>query len=108
VERRSPVRWIDRTDTPLLILQGGADSRVPPALTLALAGKLEAAHLLYELHIYAGDDHVVSRNRDDRIARTIAWFKARPRPTIADAMRRSLSLDPNNRNAAEKLDALTR
>jgi dipeptidyl aminopeptidase/acylaminoacyl peptidase len=57
-------------------MHGGADAGLDPAQTLALAQALQRAKLPYELHIYAGDNHVLSKNREDRDRRVAAWFRA--------------------------------
>jgi dipeptidyl aminopeptidase/acylaminoacyl peptidase len=73
--KRSALAWADRLRTPLLLMHGGADRSVDPAQTLDLALALQRATLAYELHVYAGDDHVLSGNRDDRDRRVAAWFR---------------------------------
>jgi dipeptidyl aminopeptidase/acylaminoacyl peptidase len=73
--RRSALAWADRLRTPLLLMHGGADSGLDPAQTLALAQALHRAKLPYELHVYAGDNHVLARNRVDRDRRVAEWFR---------------------------------
>jgi dipeptidyl aminopeptidase/acylaminoacyl peptidase len=75
VTRRSAIRWSERLETPVLIMQGGADRSVDPAQSLALAQELQKRGREYELVIYAGDNHVLARNHEDRDARTIRWFR---------------------------------
>ncbi len=75
MEERSAVRWADKLTVPLLIFQGGADPAVSPTQALGLAHKLEEAGNLYELVVYARDDHFVTRNSEDRLRRTLDWFK---------------------------------
>lgn len=72
---RSAVQWADRIEAPLLILQGGADWRVDPAQSLALAQALQRAGKTYELIVYAGDDHGLTLNRDDSNRRIVEWFR---------------------------------
>jgi dienelactone hydrolase len=72
---RSPVLWANQLNAPLLILNGGADVAVRPTQAMALALKLEELQKPYELVIYAGDDHEISTYREDRLRKTIDWFK---------------------------------
>jgi dipeptidyl aminopeptidase/acylaminoacyl peptidase len=72
---RSAVHWPETLGVPLLIMHGGADWSVNPSQSLTIAQKLQSLGKTYELVIYAGDGHILSRNRQDRDRRTIAWFK---------------------------------
>ena len=87
---RSPVLWADKINVPLLILQGGADLAVPPRYAWALAQKLDEAGNLYELIVYARDDHAVNRNAEDRLRRTIDWFKNVRKMSIAQPIGRTI------------------
>jgi dipeptidyl aminopeptidase/acylaminoacyl peptidase len=73
--RRSALRWAERLGAPLLLLHGGADGDVDPALTLRLAERLQRLGREYELHVYAGDGHALKRNRADRDERVADWFR---------------------------------
>lgn len=84
---RSAVRWADKINVPVLILQGGADPAVSPLQAIALAQKLEEAGNLYELVVYARDDHPITANAEDRIRRTIDWFKNVRVPSISQPLR---------------------
>ncbi|HWS85860.1 MAG TPA: prolyl oligopeptidase family serine peptidase [Pyrinomonadaceae bacterium] len=90
MEERSAVRWADRLNVPLLILHGGADPAVSPNHALALAKKMEETGNLYELVVYARDDHFVTRNFDDRLRRTVEWFKHPPVNSISSPLRRTI------------------
>jgi dipeptidyl aminopeptidase/acylaminoacyl peptidase len=73
---RSAIQWPEKIQVPLLILQGGADWRVDAGgNALALAQKLQALGKTYELIVYAGDDHGLSRNAADADRRVMGWFK---------------------------------
>jgi dienelactone hydrolase len=85
---RSAVLWADEINIPLLILQGGADAGVPPMQAMTLAQKLEERGKLYELVIYAKDEHPIFRNMEDRLNRTIDWFKNVRRISIAQPLAR--------------------
>ncbi|MDT4898272.1 MAG: hypothetical protein QOH25_3349 [Acidobacteriota bacterium] len=75
VKNRSAILWADKINIPLLIMSGGADPGVTPSSVMTFAQKLEEQGKLYELVIYAKDDHAVSQNAEDRLQRTIDWFK---------------------------------
>lgn len=90
MEERSAVRWADKLIVPLLIFQGGADPAVSPTQALGLARKLEEAGNLYELVIYARDDHFVTRNHEDRLRRAIDWFKNPRVNSINSPLRRTI------------------
>jgi dienelactone hydrolase len=75
VKNRSAILWVDKINVPLLIMQGGADPGVSPSKVMTFAQKLDEQNKLYELIIYAKDDHPVSQNEEDRLRRTVDWFK---------------------------------
>lgn len=75
VRNRSAILWAEQINVPLLIISGGADRGVTPPKVMAFAQKLDELGKLYELVIYAKDDHPVSLNAEDRLRRTIDWFK---------------------------------
>ena len=87
---RSPILWADKIAMPLLIIQGGADQGVAPRQAWKLAERLGELSALYELIIYARDDHEVSRNAEDRLRRTIDWFKNVRRLSIAQPLARTI------------------
>ncbi|HEX8139187.1 MAG TPA: prolyl oligopeptidase family serine peptidase [Pyrinomonadaceae bacterium] len=91
IESRSAVRWAERITAPLLIFQGGADPAVSPLHAIELARKMEEAGNLYELAIYARDDHFVTRNTEERLRRTVDWFKQARRPSISSPLRRTIT-----------------
>jgi dipeptidyl aminopeptidase/acylaminoacyl peptidase len=72
---RSVIRWAERITAPLLIMPGGADQGVNPTHSLNLALQLQRLGRKYELVIYADDDHILSRNQEDRDGRAISWFR---------------------------------
>jgi dienelactone hydrolase len=91
IERRSAVRWADRITAPLLIFQGGADPAVSPTQALELARRMEEAGNLYELAIYARDDHFVTLNSEERLRRTVEWFKQARNLSITWPLRRTIT-----------------
>jgi dipeptidyl aminopeptidase/acylaminoacyl peptidase len=76
---RSAVYWTEKLDTPLLLLHGGADWRVSPRQSLALATRLQEMDKPYQIFIYAGDDHALSLHRDERDRQIIDWFRSHMR-----------------------------
>lgn len=72
---RRVLDFADRLNAPVLILHGGADWRVDPQQALALAQRLQTLRRPYELLVYAGDDHGLSRNSDDCWRRSVGWFR---------------------------------
>ncbi|HEY0376221.1 MAG TPA: prolyl oligopeptidase family serine peptidase [Pyrinomonadaceae bacterium] len=87
---RSAILWADKIEVPLLIMQGGADTAVPPAQALNLAQKLEEQGKTYELVVYARDSHGVFLNAEDRLRRTVDWFKHVRAIPIAHAIGRTV------------------
>jgi dienelactone hydrolase len=86
LQNRSAILWANQLNVPLLIVQGGADSAVSPREAMALAQKMEEAGKLYELVIYAKDNHPVLINSEDRLRRTIDWFKNPRTISVAQAI----------------------
>ncbi len=75
----SPVFVLDRVDTPLLIIEGGAESTVPPheaaeGLSICAGGEKEVEYALY-----GGENHGEIgwrfANQQDHLERTIQWFQ---------------------------------
>lgn len=75
IQQRSATNWPELLNSPLLIMHGGKDSDVNPEQSLRLAQQLQKLGRVYELIIYANDNHLVTENREDRIRRTVGWFK---------------------------------
>jgi dipeptidyl aminopeptidase/acylaminoacyl peptidase len=73
---RSALRWPERISAPLLLMHGGADPQVSPAHTLNLALRLQELHKEYAVVIFAGDSHILTKNRIDRDAQAARWFKS--------------------------------
>jgi len=59
----------------VLIFAGALDPAFPPRQPLMLAEKLAEADKLFELILYANDDHPVSRHSEERLQKTIEWFQ---------------------------------
>lgn len=74
----SPVFYLDRVETPLLILHGGADTTVAPFLADELFVMLRRLGKQVAYAKYVGEDHVPSswspENQADLGDRVIDWF----------------------------------
>lgn len=77
---RSPIYWVDRAQTPLLILHGAEDTRVHPAQSLELHRHLVVRRpdLPVRLILYPDEGHgnVRSASRYDYSLRMMGWFEA--------------------------------
>lgn len=73
--RRSAVLWPEKFNVPIFLMHGGSDRSVDPQQTLNLATQLQKIGKTYELIIYSGDNHSLSRNQQDRDQRVMAWFR---------------------------------
>jgi dienelactone hydrolase len=87
---RSPVLWADKIGVPLLIIHGGADLALAPQAARDLAAKMDEFSNLYELIIYARDDHAVNANAEDRLRRTIDWFTNVRKMSVVQPIARTL------------------
>lgn len=76
-QTRSAIFWTEQLNTPLLIMHGGRDKSVNTEQSLALAQRLQKQGKVYELIVYAEDNHYLSRNQEDRDRRAISWFRRR-------------------------------
>ncbi len=54
---RSPVTHAANTQGPMLVLQGDADRRVPPAQSEAMVAALKKAEKTVDYHVYPGEGH---------------------------------------------------
>jgi dipeptidyl aminopeptidase/acylaminoacyl peptidase len=78
--RRSPIYYVDRARTPLLIAHGAQDTRVHPGQSLELHRHLVVRRpdVPVRLIFYPGEGHgnVRSASRLDYTIRTLEWFDA--------------------------------
>lgn len=74
--RLSPIRWPDKLNaaTPILILQGGDDARVPPTDALRMATALQALRRSYRLKVYEGGSHDLLNDFADVRIEIDRWF----------------------------------
>lgn len=90
IKRRSAILWAEKINVPVLLLNGGADPAFSPRQVMAFAQRLGELGKLYELTVYAKDDHPVTLNREDRIRRTIDWFENVRRMSVAQALEKTV------------------
>ncbi len=76
IASRSAIRWIEEITMPILIMHGGGDVQVSPVQSLAMAGKLHQLGRPYQLIIYAGDNHFLTKNHRNRDREAVAWFQS--------------------------------
>ena len=77
MERASTFHRLSRIRTPLLILHGDRDPRVPPIESAQVAETMRQAGLAHEYIVYPGEGHGF-RKREHRIdcyRRMLAWFR---------------------------------
>ncbi len=76
--KRSPIYWVDRAETPILIMHGAEDTRVHPAQSLELYRhlKVRRPHVPSRLVWYPGEGHGNTRasSRLDYSYRMFQWF----------------------------------
>jgi len=76
LQQRSAIAFADsiHRSTPLLILQGSADWRVPASQALALVTKLYELKHPVRFTLYEGGQHSLLEYRDEYIGQVIQWF----------------------------------
>jgi dipeptidyl aminopeptidase/acylaminoacyl peptidase len=80
---RSALSWPERLETPLLLLHGDADRRVPARQAIELAARLKALGRPCELILFPGGDHVLSNDLDEAIEKMKEFFRDhRARPPV--------------------------
>ncbi|MGM0458138.1 MAG: S9 family peptidase [Bacteroidota bacterium] len=76
--KRSPIYWVDRAETPLLIMHGAEDTRVHPAQSLELYRhlKVRKPEVPVRLVYYPGEGHGNTRasSKYDYNQRMLQWF----------------------------------
>lgn len=76
--RRSPIYWVDRAETPILIMHGAEDTRVHPAQSLELYRhlKVRKPDVPVRLVFYPGEGHGNrgAASRYDYNVRMLEWF----------------------------------
>jgi dipeptidyl aminopeptidase/acylaminoacyl peptidase len=89
------LQLVKELETPLLVLHGDADPRVPPFESRQLVDELKKFGKVHDAHFYPGEPHGFRKpeNRIDAYTRIAAWFarylypdyEAPPRPTTSSA-----------------------
>lgn len=73
---RSPVQWADKLkkNIPLLILHGGADTKVNPLEAIDMAARLQECKHVYRFVLFEGAEHGIREHQSevDRMCRD--WF----------------------------------
>lgn len=76
--KRSPIYWVDRAETPTLIMHGAEDTRVHPAQSLELYRhlKVRKPEVPVRLVLYPGEGHGNTRasSKFDYTHRMLHWF----------------------------------
>jgi len=74
---RSPLKYIDRANTPTLIIHGAADPRVPPGQSLELYTALKWKGVPVEYVSYPREGHGVSEraHQEDFMKRVLTFFQ---------------------------------
>jgi dipeptidyl aminopeptidase/acylaminoacyl peptidase len=77
MDNRSPRRFADRTDAPMLLIHGIDDTVVPFEQSRIMGDALRAAGKPYELIRLNGEDHWLSRGetRTRMLAETLRWLE---------------------------------
>ncbi len=74
--QRSPARWVERlADTPILILHGEADQRVPYQQAVKLADALKRAGRTVKLELYPGATHGLPEVKAEFMVELHDWFQ---------------------------------
>jgi len=74
-ESRSAIRWPERINVPVMIMNGGVDGDVSPLNAIQLAAALESLGKPYELKIFYGEKHVLSGRAAERDEDAVRWFR---------------------------------
>lgn len=77
LRQNSPIVFVDRIQTPLLLLAGGNDPRCPPTEAEQIAAAIKKRSGVVELKIYTNEGHGFTRleNQIDFITRVTNFFK---------------------------------
>jgi dipeptidyl aminopeptidase/acylaminoacyl peptidase len=75
VESRSAIRWPEKINVPVLLMNGGADSQVSPLHAIQLASALQKLRKRYELKIFYGEEHISTGRARERYEDAVRWFR---------------------------------
>ncbi|MET0693990.1 MAG: S9 family peptidase [Propionibacteriaceae bacterium] len=73
----SPISYADRLTTPLLMLHGKEDDRVPLSQSIGMQRALRGRDLPVELVVYPRESHAIDevRHQVDLMNRVLSWFR---------------------------------
>ncbi|MGA7296933.1 MAG: prolyl oligopeptidase family serine peptidase [Rhodanobacteraceae bacterium] len=71
---RSPIRWAERIEVPVLLMHGGNDRTVSPINALEMASAFQHLGKRYALRIFYGGNHVLTHRAAQRDRAAAAWF----------------------------------
>ena len=80
---RSPLTWVRRVKTPMLVLHGLRDSRVAPSQSRLWVDALREQGVPVEHHEYPAEDHSLERSKDtvaDQLRRVWQLLEVHPKP----------------------------
>ncbi len=80
VESRSAMRWPEKINVPLLLMNGGADTQVSPVHAIQLGSALQKLGKRYELKIFYGENHIPTARAPERDEEAIRWFRLFDKP----------------------------
>jgi len=75
VAARSAIRWPEKINAPVLIMNGADDGDVSPLQAMDLAAALERLGKPYELKIFHGEKHTITGRAAERDADAVVWFR---------------------------------
>jgi dipeptidyl aminopeptidase/acylaminoacyl peptidase len=75
LKSRSAIEWPERINVPVLIMNGGADTDVPPLHALQLASALNRLSKPFELKIFHGERHIPTARAAERDEEVMRWFR---------------------------------
>ena len=74
LDARSAIRWPERINVPVLLMNGAADPQVSPSHAMALATAFDSLRKPYELKIFYGEGHISPRRATERVVDIHRWF----------------------------------
>lgn len=74
IRTRSPIRWADKINVPVLLMHGGNDRTVSPINALEMARAFQHLGKPYALRIFYGANHVLTQCAAERDRDAAAWF----------------------------------
>ncbi|MES1158265.1 MAG: prolyl oligopeptidase family serine peptidase [Terricaulis silvestris] len=75
IESRSALRWADRINAPVLIMQGGADEDIPVDQSRRMDAELTRLGKVHQFIVFDGEQHEIGGRGADRDAAVVAWFR---------------------------------